>query len=106
MGVALAPNSFWLMTASTVYGIATGMLSPSVTAWTIDLSKPGQRGKAVATMYICLEVGIGLGALLAGSMFVADVNTIPAIFYVCTGVTFAALLYLWFGYKAKQKQLA
>lgn len=101
MGIALAPNSFWLMAASTVYGIATGMLSPSVTAWTIDLSKPGQRGKAVATMYICLEVGIGFGALLAGSMFIADVTTIPSIFYVCTAITFAALFYLWFGYKAK-----
>jgi MFS family permease len=101
LGIALAQSSFMLMTASAIYGVATGMLSPSVTAWTIDLSKADHRGKAVATMYIFMEVGIGLGALLAGSMFIADVKTIPNIFYCCTGITFIALVYLQFVYKAK-----
>jgi MFS family permease len=99
LGIALATTSFMLMAASAVYGVASGMLSPSVTAWTIDLSKPGHRGKAVATMYIFMEVGIGLGALLAGSIFIADVSVIPRIFYYCTGITVIALVYLQFVYK-------
>lgn len=102
MGIALANSSLMLMCASAVYGVASGMLSPSVTAWTIDLSKPGQRGKAVATMYIFMEIGIGAGALLAGSMFISDVTTIPNIFYICAGITFVALLYMWFVYKPKR----
>ena len=102
IGIALANSSLMLMCASAVYGVASGMLSPSVTAWTIDLSKPGQRGKAVATMYIFMEVGIGAGALLAGSMFISDVATIPHIFYICSGITFVALLYMWFVYKPKK----
>jgi MFS family permease len=97
--IALANSS--LMCASAVYGVASGMLSPSVTAWTIDLSKPGQRGKAVATMYIFMEVGIGFGALLAGSMFISDVSTIPHVFYICAGITLVAMLYLWLIYKPK-----
>ena len=101
LGIAFANSSFILMTASAIYGIASGMLSPSVTAWTIDLSKPGHRGKAVATMYIFLEVGIGFGALLAGSLFIEDVTTIPSIFYICTGITLLAWLYLQFIYKPK-----
>ncbi|KQB98742.1 MFS transporter [Pedobacter sp. Hv1] len=101
LGIAFANSSFILMTASAIYGIASGMLSPSVTAWTIDLSKPGHRGKAVATMYIFLEVGIGFGALLAGSLFIEDVTTIPSIFYICTGITLIAWLYLQFIYKPK-----
>lgn len=101
LGIAFANSEFWLMSASAVYGVATGMLSPSVTAWTIDLSKPGHRGKAVATMYIFMEFGIGLGALLAGSIFIDDVATIPSIFYICTGITFIALIYLQFIYKPK-----
>lgn len=101
LGIAFADSSFILMTASAIYGIASGMLSPSVTAWTIDLSKPGHRGKAVATMYIFLEVGIGFGALLAGSLFIEDVTTIPSIFYICTGITLMAWLYLQFIYKPK-----
>lgn len=99
--IALANTSLMLMCASAVYGVASGMLSPSVTAWTIDLSKPGQRGKAVATMYIFMEVGIGFGALLAGSMFISDVTTIPHIFYICAGITLVAMLYLWLIYKPK-----
>jgi MFS family permease len=102
IGIALANSSLMLMCASAVYGVASGMLSPSVTAWTIDLSKPGQRGKAVATMYIFMEVGIGAGALLAGSMFISDVATIPHIFYICSGITFVALLYMWLVYKPKK----
>ena len=101
LGIAFATSSFWLMAASAVYGVATGMLSPTVSAWTIDLSKPGQRGKAVATMYIFLEIGIGVGALLAGSMFITDVSTIPYIFYICAAITFMALVYLWVIYKPK-----
>jgi len=99
LAIAFATSSFWLMAASAVYGIASGMLSPTVSAWTIDLSKPTQRGKAVATMYIFLEVGIGAGALLAGSMFINDVTTIPSVFYVCAAITSIALVYLWFVYK-------
>ena len=101
LGIAFATTAFLLMTASAIYGVATGMLSPTVTAWTIDLSKPGHRGKAVATMYIFMEVGIGFGALLAGGMFIEDTSTIPHIFYICAGITLIGLLYLWLIYKPK-----
>ena len=103
LGIGFANSSFELMLASAVYGVATGMLSPSATAWTIDLSRPKHRGKAVATMYIFMEVGIGLGALLAGAIFLEDVKVIPSIFYICTGVTLIALLYLQFIYKSTQR---
>lgn len=101
-GIAFANSTLSLMAASTVYGIATGMLSPSVSAWTIDLSKPGYRGKAVATMYIFMEVGIGFGALMAGWIFIKDVAMIPIVFYCCAAVTILALIYLQFIYSAKQ----
>ncbi|PTS93957.1 MFS transporter [Pedobacter sp. HMWF019] len=100
--VGLAGSSFSLMAASALYGIATGMLSPTATAWTVDLSDPEHRGKAMATMYIALEAGIGIGALLAGWLFITDVSMIPVIFYCCSGVTLLALLYLQYGYKAKK----
>ena len=105
LGMALANSSFWLMAASAVYGVATGMLSPTVTAWTIDLSKPGLRGKAVATMYIFLEIGIGAGALLAGTLFIEDVKTIPTIFYCCAAITLFAMIYMWLIYKPKKDLL-
>lgn len=99
--IALASSSFGLMLASALYGVATGMLSPTVSAWTADLSNPAQRGKAMATMYIALEAGIGLGALLAGWLFIDDLRMIPVTFYCCTAITLLALLYLQFIYKPK-----
>jgi MFS family permease len=99
--IGFAHNAFSLMAASALYGIATGMLSPTATAWTIDLSNPDHRGKAMATMYIALEAGIGIGALLAGWIFISDFSMIPRIFYCCTGITILALFYLQVIYKAK-----
>lgn len=99
--IGLSSSSLSLMCASALYGVATGMLSPAVSAWTIDLSDPAHRGKAVATMYIALEAGIGMGALLAGWMFVDNISAIPTTFYLCTGITLIALVYLQFVWKPK-----
>ncbi|MEQ7802542.1 MFS transporter [Pedobacter sp. ASV1-7] len=99
--IGMANSSLSLMLASALYGIATGMLSPTTSAWTADLSDPLQRGKAMATMYIALEAGIGLGALLAGWLFIDDLNMIPITFYVCAGITVLSLVYLQFIYKSK-----
>ncbi|WP_219222826.1 MFS transporter [Pedobacter antarcticus] len=97
--IGLATSVFSLMAASALYGVATGMLSPSANAWTIDLSDPKHRGKAMATMYIALEAGIGFGALLAGWIFIDDIRTIPYTFFLGTGVTLLALVYLQFIWK-------
>jgi MFS family permease len=99
--IGLSTSSLSLMCASALYGVATGMLSPAVSAWTIDLSDPAHRGKAVATMYIALEAGIGMGALMAGWLFVDDISTIPTTFYLCTGITLIALVYLQFVWKPR-----
>jgi MFS family permease len=83
-----------LFTGAVIYGIGTGILSPALNAWTIDLSDPNHRGKAVATMYIFLEAGIGLGALLAGWFYQDVISMIPTILYASAGTSFVALLYM------------
>lgn len=101
--IGIAKSALFLMFASAVYGVATGMLSPALTAWIIDLSHPDHRGKAVATMYIALEAGIGLGAFMAGALFIHDINMIPFTFYLVAGLTFLAFIYLTFIYKPRPK---
>lgn len=64
MGYCDSPNG--LLTAGVIYGLSMGILSPALNAWTVDLSPQNQRGKGVATMFIALEAGIGLGALFSG----------------------------------------
>lgn len=93
-----------LITGAVIYGIGTGILSPAVNAWTIDLSLPQHRGKAMATMYIALEIGIGGGALLAGYVYSDNLSRVPSIFMVNSVVILLAFFYVIFwDYKNKQR---
>lgn len=83
-----------MLIAATLYGIAMGIISPTVNAWTIDLSNPLTKGKSIATMYIALEAGIGLGALLSGWYYTNVVEKIPQIFFVCSIIAFFGLIYI------------
>ena len=83
-----------LILGAIVYGVGSGILSPAVNAWTIDLSLPQYRGKAMATMYIALEIGIGGGALLAGYMYRDEISKIPIIFIINGLIIFLAFFYV------------
>lgn len=87
-------SKFGLYFAATIYGLAMGVLSPTLNAWTIDLSIPKQRGKGIATMYIALEAGIGLGALCSGWYFQDDISRIPIVFFTCAVLTLLGFIYM------------
>ena len=91
--IGRADSPFSLLAASVVYGIATGILSPSLSALTVDLSMPENRGRAMATMYIALEAGIGIGALIAGWMFKDMISVIPLVFYTSAAITVIGWVY-------------
>jgi MFS family permease len=99
-GFADTPSG--LMVAAGIYGVAQGILSPAINAWTVDMSHPEHRGKAMATMYIALEAGIGLGAFFAGWYYADIIARIPVIFYTSAAVTFLAFGYMLF----RQRSLA
>lgn len=83
-----------LLIGASIYGIGTGILSPALNAWTIDLSLPQYRGRAMATMYIALEAGIGGGALIAGYTYQDFIQRIPMILYGNAIVILIAVFYI------------
>src|SRR5690606_9670844 len=87
-------SSFGLLSGAVIYGFATGTFSPAISAWVVDLSDEGKRGKSIATMYIALEAGIGLGAFFAGYFFQDVLSRVPYIFYGAAVANFLALVYL------------
>lgn len=106
MLVLACANSFMLfLLGSALFGIAMGVLSPALNAWTIDLSHPNERGKALATMYIALEVGIGMGALLAGWLYKDILTRIPIAFVACAATCGIALLYMLLRVKTGKQYL-
>jgi MFS family permease len=54
-------NSYIL--AAIIFGFATGVSSPTLFAWTADLSPETRRGVGAGTMFIALELGIMTGSL-------------------------------------------
>ncbi|WP_231372799.1 MFS transporter [Aureivirga sp. CE67] len=94
-----------LIIGSIFYGLAMGVLSPTINAWTIDLSNPSNKGKSIATMYIALEAGIGLGALFSGWYYQNILENIPTIFFTCTIFVVLGFIYMLFYRKEKLKTL-
>jgi len=72
-----------------------GILSPALNAWTIDFSTPDQRGRAVSTMYIALEAGIGGGAFAAGWYYKDHLEHIPTIMYISSAIILLSLFYMF-----------
>jgi len=96
--MAIAHTPQLLLTAAVLYGVALGINSPAVTAWTIDLGLPEHRGRALASMYIALEAGIGLGAYFSAFIYNNNASFFPLTFYVTTIITLLATFYLLFVY--------
>jgi predicted MFS family arabinose efflux permease len=92
-----------LLAGGVIYGVATGILSPALNAWTVDMSHPQYRGKAMATMYISLEAGIGLGALISGWFYQDVIGMVPYILYSTAVVTIMAIIYMMFRSKTPMK---
>lgn len=92
-----------LLVGAGIYGVGTGILSPAVSAWTIDLSNPDHRGKAVATMYISMELGIGSGALLGGTYYNDQINRIPQIIRFDILVLLFGIFYLLYWARNKKR---
>ncbi len=98
LGLALlvwSPSVPMFLAGAVVFGLGTGLNSPTLYAWTIDLSHPARRGRGVATMYIALETGIGLGALLAGWVFDNQPGRLPWVHAASLASVLVALVYLF-----------
>jgi MFS family permease len=94
-----------LLAAAIVFGIAQGMNSPTLSAWTIDLSIEEHRGRALSTMYIGLEIGIGLGAFISGPVYGNKPEMLPYAFWLTALFSALAFFYLQFGVREKAIQI-
>ncbi|MEM9325043.1 MAG: MFS transporter, partial [Bacteroidota bacterium] len=89
-----ATNPTWLFIGALIYGIGNGLTNPTLFAWAVDLCPEQFRGRGIATLYIFLEVGIGIGSLVSGSVFQQDPSRFPIIFAVSGGFSVIGYAYL------------
>lgn len=91
-GFAQSPTEF--LVAGAVYGVAAGIISPSIFAWVADRALEAHRARAMATMFIGLEIGIMTGSLCSGYLYGNVVDRLPLVFLVATSVAASALAIL------------
>ncbi len=99
--IGLSHTPLWLLTASGALGFSTGIAAPAVFAWAVDRSSEAHRGRAMATIYIALEIGIGLGALGSGWIYANDPHNFGHTYFAAAAITLLAFFYLQFGYKKR-----
>ncbi|MCE2712673.1 MAG: MFS transporter [Cryomorphaceae bacterium] len=97
--IAFAKDVQSYILASVVFGLATGMSSPTLFAWTADLSHKERRGVGAGTMFIALELGIMAGSLSTMLIYSNTMETIKGAFLIGAGMAVLCLLFLIFHLK-------
>lgn len=92
--VAHADDVFWYTSASIVFGVATGINSPTLFAWMADLSPSHRRGIGSGTLFIALEVGILFGAGCTLFLYDSTSLSVPVVFYFGALLAMLSLVYL------------
>lgn len=87
-------NEIFFVLGGIFFGFSWGLIGPSYQAWTVDLSKLANRGRAIATMYIALELGIGSGSVLPMLVYQNDVNKLHLAFLWAAAMALLAIPFL------------
>ena len=101
--LALSTNKLMFIIAAIVFGLGAGLNTPTVFAWTIDLSTAGRRAIGMATMYIALEIGILLGSLISGTYFQDMTSRFDEIFFGTAFLSFISFCFLIFSNKIEYR---
>lgn len=79
---------------SILFGVATGISSPTLFAWTADLSSFDRRGVGAGTLFIALEIGIMVGSFSTLFSYDNTLDSVPAVFLFGAFFSLFAVIYL------------
>ena len=94
---ALLPSEKMFYILALFSGIGFGIYIPVNQAMTVFMANKDQRGIATATFFIALDVGIGLGIMLAGSIL--EMGTFSDLFVTMSALSALGMIYYWFIYR-------
>lgn len=102
--VGFAESLLTFILASVLFGIATGICSPTIFAWTADLSPPERRGIGAGTMFIALEFGICIGSIITNILYQNKYENVKWAFIAGSIASLLTVVYLiWYVLKQKTK---
>jgi MFS family permease len=94
MVIATADTKLQLITGVVLYGLAQGTTSPTLLAWATDLSPEHHKGRGIASLYIFMEFGIGIGAFASGLLYANKPSNFFITFVISSALAAVAFLYL------------
>lgn len=102
--VIIGYSTEWIMytVGSILFGVATGVSSPTLFAWMADLSHHERRGVGAGTIFIALEVGIMVGSFSTILTYTNSISSIPAVFNFGAAFSLIAIIYLIWHLKYRQ----
>jgi MFS family permease len=92
--LAFAKTPFYVIIGVSMYGLGQGATSPTLLAWATDLSDIRNKGKGIASLYIFMELGIGIGAFASGFIYANQSGNFPVTFIICSLLALLGFLYL------------
>jgi MFS family permease len=92
--IATADTKLMLIIGVLIYGLGQGTASPTLLAWATDLSDHQNKGRGLASLYIFMELGIGVGALASGFIYGNHATNFFATFIVSSILSFIAFVIL------------
>lgn len=92
--IGFAYDTITYTMAAIVFGFATGVSSPTLFAWTADLSAENRRGVGAGTMFIALELGIMVGSFSTTIIYNNTFETVLYCFLFGVSTALLALFYL------------
>jgi MFS family permease len=100
---ALATSKWMFLSGAFMYGLGGGITSPTIFAWTIDLSDQVRRGRGISFMYLAMEIGIGVGAFSTGLIYGNDDANIANTFWAALLMVIIAFVYLFIFWSNKKQ---
>ena len=113
IALALIITGMWLLAISEtkdmffwggiLFGLGSGINTPTIFAWTIDLGNEKNRAKGVATVYMGLEAGIFFGSVLSAWIYNNRTENFTATFIVGGIMALIAFILVLYYNKALKK---
>ncbi len=91
--------------AAVFCGLASGINSPALFAWAVDVANGERAGRAMATLFIALEAGITIGAIVSAFIYDNLFSNFTEVFFAVALINGSALIYLFRGVKNKKNKI-
>ena len=102
--IILGTSQHWIQytIGAIVFGISTGITSPTVMAWMADLAPEKRRGVGSGTVFIALEFAIMAGSGLTLPLYQSTLKSLFIPYMIGSAMAIVAIIYLFWHLKRRE----